>query len=362
MSNKSTIYTDSEVTINGVTYRNLPAQVRRNQDLSEQASEDATGAAQGIAEAKAAAAQALTAAQNAQTTADNAQTAATNAGNLANTALEQGQTAETLARGAQDEAASASDLAVEAVNASSHAVRYDIAQTLTDEQKAQARDNIGAGTGGGGGGAENAVLYVAQTLTDDQKAQARTNIGAGKNNYSPTTPTPTTSKFMEQTLDDYTVASYFFDVGSAIQTGRYDTHFIVLHNNTELASGEGSVKLGVSWYKAGTSATPYTEILTLPVSSGVKTIAIGFVKNRDYRLLIPVTSASVQLKSCVICPILSSITFTESTSTSNATATSFVKYDSSFDSYTNVKLRITQSGINDDTKMTWFGGLYNNVG
>ena len=68
MANK-TVYTDSEVTINGVTYRNLPAQVRRNQSLSEQASKDATGAAQGISEAKAAAAQALTTAQAAQTTA-----------------------------------------------------------------------------------------------------------------------------------------------------------------------------------------------------------------------------------------------------------------------------------------------------
>lgn len=143
MNDKSTIYTDSEVTINGVTYRNLPAQVRRNQSLSEQASEDATGAAQGISEAKAAAAQALTTANAAQTTANSAQTAATNAGNLANTALEQAQTAENLANNAQEEAASASDLAVEAVNASSHAVRYDISQTLTDEQKAQARSNIG---------------------------------------------------------------------------------------------------------------------------------------------------------------------------------------------------------------------------
>ena len=62
-----TVYTDSEVTINGVTYRNLPAQVRRNQSLSEQASKDATGAAQGISEAKAAAAEALTTAQAAET-------------------------------------------------------------------------------------------------------------------------------------------------------------------------------------------------------------------------------------------------------------------------------------------------------
>jgi hypothetical protein len=34
------------------------------------------------------------------------------------------------------------------------------------------------GSGGGGGGNPNAVLYTAQTLSDEQQAQARTNIGA----------------------------------------------------------------------------------------------------------------------------------------------------------------------------------------
>lgn len=140
---KETIYTESEVTINGVTYRNLPAQVRRNQTLAEQASEDATGAVQGITEAKAAADAAQTAANNAQTAADAAQTTATNAGNAANTALEQAQSAETLARGAQDEAAEATDIAAEAMEAATGAVKYNAAQSLTDAQKQQARDNIG---------------------------------------------------------------------------------------------------------------------------------------------------------------------------------------------------------------------------
>ena len=44
-------------------------------------------------------------------------------------------------------------------------------QTLTNEQKAQARGNIGAGP-------DSAVLYTPQALTNEQKAQARTNIGA----------------------------------------------------------------------------------------------------------------------------------------------------------------------------------------
>lgn len=61
------------------------------------------------------------------------------------------------------------------------AVRYDAAQVLTEEQKAQARANIGAGTpdeGGSGGTVEGAVLYNAeQALDEDDKARARANIG-----------------------------------------------------------------------------------------------------------------------------------------------------------------------------------------
>ena len=48
-------------------------------------------------------------------------------------------------------------------------------QTLTDAQKQQARENIGAGTGGG---TSDAVLYTPQTLTTAQQAQARDNTGA----------------------------------------------------------------------------------------------------------------------------------------------------------------------------------------
>ena len=54
-----------------------------------------------------------------------------------------------------------------------NAVLYT-AQTLTEEQKAQARENIGAGTGS----AKGVVRYDAeQALDDDNKARARANIG-----------------------------------------------------------------------------------------------------------------------------------------------------------------------------------------
>lgn len=51
---------------------------------------------------------------------------------------------------------------------SPNTIRYDIEQTLTDEQKAQARANIGAGTGGGTGGGGTVVTVggVAQETWD----------------------------------------------------------------------------------------------------------------------------------------------------------------------------------------------------
>lgn len=142
MANK-TVYTDSEVIINGVTYRNLPAQVRRNQSLSEQASKDATGAAQGISEAKAAAAQALTTAQEAQSTAAAAQTTATNAQSTANTAKSEAESATALANAAQADATNAVVTAANAEGLASTSVQYDSVQYLTDEQKQLARSNIG---------------------------------------------------------------------------------------------------------------------------------------------------------------------------------------------------------------------------
>lgn len=58
------------------------------------------------------------------------------------------------------------------------AVRYDAAQVLTEEQKAQARANIGAGTSDITESGEGAVRYdVQQALDEENKARARANIG-----------------------------------------------------------------------------------------------------------------------------------------------------------------------------------------
>ena len=69
-------------------------------------------------------------------------------------------------------------------------------QTLTEEQKRQARENIGAGTSSFGGSyddltdkpvipqmPQDIVKYSQQTLTEEQKRQARENIGAGTSSF-----------------------------------------------------------------------------------------------------------------------------------------------------------------------------------
>ena len=69
-------------------------------------------------------------------------------------------------------------------------------QTLTEEQKRQARENIGAGTSSFSGSyddltdkpvipqvPQDIVKYSEQTLTEEQKQQARENIGAGTSSF-----------------------------------------------------------------------------------------------------------------------------------------------------------------------------------
>lgn len=67
------------------------------------------------------------------------------------------------------------------------AIAFDATQSLSENQKKTARQNIGAAAvGEAGGGSADAVLYIAQALTDDQKAQARQNIGALGNRINET--------------------------------------------------------------------------------------------------------------------------------------------------------------------------------
>ena len=61
-------------------------------------------------------------------------------------------------------------------------------QSLTSEQQAQARENIGAAASDDV--PTDAVKYTAQTLTNAQKSRARSNIGASDGDYRFLTNTP----------------------------------------------------------------------------------------------------------------------------------------------------------------------------
>lgn len=193
---KDIVYTDSEVTINGVTYRNLPAQVRRNQSLAEQASEEATGAAQGIAEAKADAAEAKATAGAAQTTAQNAATAAATAAQTAATAKSTADAAQTAAGQAQTDATSAIDIATDASEAVAGTVRYSEAQSLTDAQKQQARDNIGVTESG-------ATVDAALSLTSENPVQNKVITASLQNKLDVFQGPPEAGKAMIVNLEGY---------------------------------------------------------------------------------------------------------------------------------------------------------------
>ena len=116
------------------------------------------------------------------------------------------------------------------------------AQSLSDAEKQQARQNIGAGTSNFSGSyndltdkptvPQGAVLYNQQTLNDDQKAQARENIGAGTSNFSgsyndledkPDIPQKTVS-FQAQSLSDAEKQQARQNIGAGTSnfSGNYD--------------------------------------------------------------------------------------------------------------------------------------------
>lgn len=164
-------------------------------------------------------------------------------------------------------------------------VRYDAAQSLTNEQKAQARTNIGADT------VQGAVRYdAAQTLTDAQKKQARANIaaapdgfGLGANGY-PNPYTVVTSATID-TLDESGLFWYrdtdtpiYPDGGSSGVAGGLLN--IAGNRNNTLASRQifypylayGGVALGISCMRMKTSAGEWQpwEWVNPPMTLGVE--------------------------------------------------------------------------------------------
>lgn len=109
---------------------------------------------------------------------------------------------------------------------------------------------------GGTGGSANAVQYVAQELTDEQKTQARKNIGAGTSSFSgsyndltnkPAIPTQVT---IDSTLKQSGQAADAKTVGDALQnytpTEALDSEFraIELTFNTKLDKNQGTTNAG----------------------------------------------------------------------------------------------------------------------
>lgn len=116
---------------------------------------------------------------------------------------------------------------------------------------------------GGGGGSANAVQYVAQTLTDEQKAQARENIGAGTSSFSgsyndlmnkPTIPTQVMidstlmqsgqaadAKAVGDALQDYVTSDEWYEVTAGIEQA-FGT--ITQALDTKLDKNQGTANAG----------------------------------------------------------------------------------------------------------------------
>lgn len=157
------IYTKSVIKIGDETFRNLPAQVDRDQEVSYDANLKSQQAISTATDAKAKATEAKLAADAAQSTADAAQAKAIEAKTAADTAQSTADSATGLATQVQDELANALE---------SKVVRYDETQLLSEDQMLTARGNIEAAPITG------TVRYdINQSLTDEQKTKAKTNIG-----------------------------------------------------------------------------------------------------------------------------------------------------------------------------------------
>lgn len=466
------IYTKSVIKIGNETFRNLPAQVDRDQEVSYDANLKSQQAISTATDAKAKATEAKTAADAAQETANAAQTKADEAYNLADSATElatevQGELADALGSkvvrydetqllseeqmltarsnieaapitgtvrydinqsltdaqktkartniGAGTPVTVDQNLIENSTNpvaggavyretttnrnaitnlqgllmdfAQDSAVRYDMAQTLTDEQKAQARANIGAGTGGDG-----AVLYnQAQTLTYQQKSQARTNIDAAPANLdyvkyngyqslsatqkaqarkninaasgfvNTNTNTPNINAIETKTVDDYTVLEYIFDAQYDAQkryTSNYDMTLFVIHNNQSLYSSNITATLYEGAVPSSGNIT-YNKVAEMLVPGTNKTFAIGCFRNYAHQLVQPVYSINATNLNCQVALGIANFNITESSSSTSYATPSPAAFDLINKGNSQINYKLVFSGINDDTVISRFGGFYN---
>lgn len=161
-------------------------------------------------------------------------------------------------------------------------VRYDAAQALTEEQKAQARANIGAGTSDLTESGEGSVRYnVEQLLDDDDKERARKNIGAGTSNFDG-------------------------DYNSLVnRTHSYDKCFSTFDGN-ETPNPDILSAMGLTWYKVS-DLTPSKEdmlVATLTINDTSyrlnegNIIGIVTIDNEEKSMLISLDNGTRQI--CVI--------------------------------------------------------------
>lgn len=134
---------------------------------------------------------------------------------------------------------------------------------------------------GGGSGSANAVQYVAQTLTDEQKAQARENIGAGTSSFSgsyndltskPTIPTQVT---IDSTLKQSGQAADAKTVGDALAT-KLDKNQGTTNAGKILGIGEDGIVVPQD-KPTGSTVTVDSELSTTsenPVQNKVVTAAL----------------------------------------------------------------------------------------
>lgn len=149
------------------------------------------------------------------------------------------------------------------VKGARNAVQY-VEQELTDEQKAQARKNIGVGDGTG---TTDAVQYVPQTLTTEQQTQARNNIGIS--DYV------SRISFIESPNPDFTsdhiIMVWNFN-GSDDEYGRVD--FNLPYSTYELARKQGYIKDETTFYKEMSSNLGNPKADSLQIDSDTGTLML----------------------------------------------------------------------------------------
>lgn len=166
-----------------------------------------------------------------------------------------------------------------------NAVIYTGPQELTAAEQAQAQENLGIS----GGASSNAVLYTAQTLTDQQKAQARANIGADIEPLVVTVANPSTSNpnyTVDKTAEEIRNNLYNLRIrfglnegivaDSYIVLGSYPTHNIVCTVSDPSASSVTYTEFTLQfYYDASAAPTPADDVVTVTYRSITHNIGGG---------------------------------------------------------------------------------------